>query len=98
MKVQYIMQSPNVRNSWLWMGVPVKTVVHQWKSSKVKKGNEFSTLVGDFFFSLGVYCTEGSEIPHSDAPIESLFALIYFLIAWIKHTPDVLLCMLRSNR
>lgn len=80
------------------MGVPVKTVVHQLKSSKVKKGNEFSTLVGRFLFLSWCYYTNRSEIPHSDAPIKSLFALVYFQITWIKHTPDVLLCMLRSNR
>lgn len=79
------------------MGVLVKTILYQLKSSKVKKGKEVN-FGWEISFSLLVFTLlTDLKFPTAMHPVRVSFALICFLVRWIKHRPDVLLCVLRSN-
>ena len=87
--IHYIVHyAPTKRNSWFKMSVPVKTVVYQLNSSRVKKGD----TVNSGWDSLNIYYTDRTKIPTVMHKIMFSFTLIYFLISWIKHQWYAALC------
>lgn len=80
-------------------GCPSKNYSLSTKVLK-SKGRERSPLwLGDFFFFLGVYYTDRSKIPHSDAPSKGLICpYLFFLLGELgTNLMYLLACVRRSN-